>query len=106
MLASTPSTIWATIVVMKYPGPLPRSVRKTMRSTKNATTRDRNTTKVLTTPWISVSVTMSPLATCESSWPSTASISSRDIELSNPVDTATSAEFRNAPVANAFGSPS
>ena len=27
-------------------------------------TRDRKITKVLTTPWSSVSVTMSPLATC------------------------------------------
>ncbi len=69
-------------------------------------TRARKTTNVLTTPWISDSVTMSPLATCVTSWPSTASISSRDIALSNPVETATSAEFLNAPVAKALGSPS
>ena len=33
-------------------------------STIMPTTRDRKITKVLTTPWIRVSVTMSPLATC------------------------------------------
>src|SRR5208283_489292 len=56
--------------------------------------------------WISDRVTMSPLATCAISWPSTASISSRDMALSNPVETATRAEFLNAPVAKALGSPS
>src|SRR5436190_14690730 len=49
---------------------------------------------------------MSPLATCDSSWPSTASTSSLFIDCSRPVDTATSDEFLNAPVANALGSPS
>ena len=68
--------------------------------------RAKNTTNVLTTPWISVSVTMSPLATCAISCPSTASTSSWLIDCSRPVDTATSAEFLNAPVANALGSPS
>src|SRR5450432_2408746 len=106
MLASTPNSSCATIMVMKYPGPVPRSVRKTMRSTKNATTRARNTTNVFTTPCSNVIVTMSPLATCATSWPSTASISSCDIELSSPVETATSAELRKAPVANALASPS
>ena len=76
------------------------------RTTMYPTTRDRNTTKVLTTPWISVSVTMSPFATCEISWPRTASTSSLVIVSSKPVDTATSAEFLNAPVANALASPS
>jgi hypothetical protein len=38
-------------------------------STKKPTTRARNTTKVFTTPWIRVSVTMSPLATWATSWP-------------------------------------
>src|SRR4051812_43971148 len=68
--------------------------------------REKNTTKVLTTPWISVSVTMSPLATCESSCPRTASISSRLIDCSSPLETATSESFFDAPVANAFGAPS
>ena len=51
------------------------------------------TTKVFITPWISVIVTMSPLATCATSWPSTASTSSLLIDCSRPVETATSAEF-------------
>ena len=38
--------------------------------------------------------------------PMTASTSSRVIDSSNPVDTATRAEFLNAPVANALGGPS
>ena len=42
-------------------------------------TRDRNTTKVFITPWISVMVTMSPLAMWATSWPITASTSSRVI---------------------------
>ncbi len=49
---------------------------------------------------------MSPLTTCETSWPSTASISSRLMPCSKPVDTATSALSRKAPVANALGAPS
>jgi hypothetical protein len=49
---------------------------------------------------------MSPFATCATSWPSTASTSSWLIDCSNPVETATSAEFLNAPVAKAFGAPS
>ena len=68
--------------------------------------RDRNTTNVFTTPWISVIVTMSPLATWPISCPSTASTSSRFIDCSRPVETATSEEILKAPVANAFGGPS
>ena len=68
-------------------------------------TRERNTTKVFITPWISVMVTMSPLAMCATSWPITASTSSRVMPCSRPVETATSALFLKAPVANAFGSP-
>src|SRR5450759_3976174 len=83
-----------------------RSVLNTVLSTMYPTMRERNTTKVLTTPWISVSVTISPLVTCEISWPSTASTSSLFIDCSSPLETATSAEFLNAPVANALGSPS
>ncbi len=66
--------------------------------------RDRKTTKVLTTPWIRVSVTMSPLATWLTSWPSTASASSVVICCNRPVLIATSAALRLAPVAKAFGS--
>ena len=64
------------------------------------------TTKVFITPWISVMVTMSPLATCATSWPMTASTSSLVMFCSRPVDTATRAEFLKAPVAKALGSPS
>ena len=63
MLASTPSTSCATMVAMKKPGPCPRSFFSSTRSTKKPITRDRKMTNVLTTPWIRVSVTMSPLAT-------------------------------------------
>ena len=65
--------------------------------------RDRKITNVFTTPWISASVTMSPLATWVSSCPSTAWIASLSIEASSPVLTATSALSRRGPVANAFG---
>ena len=51
-------------------------------------------------------VTMSPLATCATSWPMTASTSSRVMPCSRPVETATRAEFLNAPVAKALASPS
>src|SRR6266513_4707413 len=85
---------------------MPRSVRNTALSTMKPTTRDRKYTKVLSTPWMSVRVTMSPLETWVISWPSTASTSSRLIDSSNPVETATRAEFLNAPVAKAFGAPS
>ena len=81
-------------------------MRNTALSTIMPTTRDRNTTKVLSTPWISVSVTMSPLATCDISWPSTASTSSRLMDCISPVETATSASFLNAPVAKALAGPS
>ena len=69
-------------------------------------TRDRKTTKVFITPWIRVMVTMSPLAMWATSWPITASTSSRVMPSSRPVDTATRAEFLKAPVAKALGSPS
>ncbi|CFN65339.1 Uncharacterised protein [Bordetella pertussis] len=59
----------------------------------------------MTTPWIRVRVTMSPLATCATSWPSTAATSSSVMLSSRPVETATSESLRNAPVANALGSP-
>ncbi len=67
-------------------------------------TREKKMTKVFSTPWISASVTMSPLATCETSCASTASASSRSMALSRPVDTATSALLRRMPVAKAFTS--
>ena len=69
-------------------------------------TREMKMTKVLTTPWISVRVTMSPLAMCATSCASTASASSRVMFCSRPVDTATSELLLLAPVAKAFGSPS
>ena len=49
---------------------------------------------------------MSPFAICAISCPNTASTSSRVIFANKPVDTATNASFLNAPVANAFASPS
>ncbi len=61
-------------------------------------------TKVFSTPCSRVMVTMSPLATWLTSWPSTASISSWLMPRSNPVDTATSALLRFAPVAKALTS--
>ena len=70
------------------------------------TTRERKKTKVFSTPWISVSVTMSPFETWVISWPRTASTSVRSIVSSSPVDTATSDESRKAPVANALAGPS
>src|SRR5882762_3380483 len=85
---------------------MPRSVRNTVLSTMKPTTRERKNTKVLSTPWMRVRVTMSPLETWVISWPSTASTSSRLIDSSRPVETATSAEFLNAPVAKALGAPS
>jgi hypothetical protein len=68
--------------------------------------RDRKMTKVLTTPWISVSVTMSPLPTWLTSCASTASTSSLLMLCNRPVDTATSELLRLGPVAKAFGAPS
>src|SRR3954471_1004734 len=68
--------------------------------------RERKITKVFTTPWIRVSVTMSPLLTWVISCPITASTSSRFMVCRRPVETATSAEFLNAPVAKALGAPS
>src|SRR6266480_6700 len=85
---------------------MPRSVRNTALSTMKPTTRDRKYTKVLSTPCMRVRVTMSPLETWVISWPSTASTSSRLIDSSKPVETATRAEFLKAPVAKAFGAPS
>ena len=64
--------------------------------------RARKITNVFSTPWMSAMVTMSPLATWLTSWPSTASASSRLIARSNPVETATSELLRLGPVANAL----
>ena len=104
--ARMPSTRSAITTVTQNAGPWPFSVRNTRRSTSCPITRDSTSTKVFTTPWIRASVTMSPLATCATSWPSTASASARVICCSRPVETATNAESRNAPVANALGAPS
>src|SRR5690606_41120371 len=68
--------------------------------------RDRKMTKVLTTPWIRVRVTMSPLAMWATSWPSTAATSSSVMDESRPVETATRESLRKAPVANALGARS
>ena len=59
-------------------------------------------TNVLSTPWISAIVTMSPLATWLISWPSTASASSRLMLCRRPVETATSDLLRFQPVAKAL----
>ncbi len=48
---------------------------------------------------------MSPFFTCDISCPSTARSSSRLMSRRIPSETATSAEFLNAPVANAFAAP-
>ncbi len=64
-LASIPNRTSSAITVMKYPGPWSRSERKTALSMMPPTTRERKITNVFSTPWISVSVTMSPFATCE-----------------------------------------
>ena len=61
-------------------------------------------TNVFTTPCISASVTMSPLAACATSCPSTASASFRVICCSKPVDTAMSELFLLMPVAKALTS--
>src|SRR5690606_37247905 len=66
------------------------------------TTRASTITKVLSTPCSRAMVTMSPLATCATSWPSTASASLALMLRSRPVDTATSALLRLAPVAKAL----
>ena len=76
----------------------------TICRTMFAMMREKNITKALTTPWISVSVTMSPLAMCATSCASTPSTSSRRIERSRPVDTATRLRLLLGPVANAFTS--
>ena len=73
-----------------------------MRSTMCPITCAKKNTKVFTTPWISASVTMSPLAIWVTSWPITASASSWLICCNRPVDTATSALLRLMPVAKAF----
>src|SRR6476659_7631629 len=80
------------------PGPERFSPLLRKPSTSEPITRDRNTTKVFITPWISVIVTMSPLAMCATSWPITASTSSRVMPCSRPVETAISALFLKAPV--------
>ena len=61
-------------------------------------------TNVLTTPCISASVTISPLATWVISCARTASISSLCILLRRPLLTATRALLRLIPVAKAFTS--
>src|SRR5699024_5911652 len=106
--ASIPNTTSQTITARQYPIPTPRwlLLRHTTESTRHPTTLARNTTKVLTTPCISVRVTISPLATWATSWPKTAVTSSSFIVSSRPVETATKASFLNAPVANALGAPS
>ncbi len=67
-------------------------------------TREKNMTKVFTTPCIKVRVTMSPLAMCDTSCANTASASSLLMALSKPLDTATKALFLVMPVAKAFTS--
>ena len=104
MLARIPSNSCSTMTVTKEAMPRPSSERNTARSMMLPMTRDRKITKVLTTPCTSVRVTMSPLATCVISWPSTASTSWRFMRCSSPLLTATRAALRLAPVAKAFGS--
>ena len=55
------------LLVIQKAGPWPSSFLNTTRSTRLPTTRARKMTKVLSTPWMSASVTMSPLATCATS---------------------------------------
>ncbi len=74
-------------------------------STAYAMMRERNSTTAFSTPCTRVSVTMSPFTTWLISWPSTASSSERSICAMIWSETATSALFLNAPVANAFGAP-
>ena len=83
--------------------PRPSLLPKIALSTMPPMMRDRKMTKVFTTPWISVRVTMSPLAMWAISWPSTASTSFCRMDCSRPVLTATSALLRLAPVAKALG---
>jgi len=64
--------------------------------------RERKMTKVFNTPCNSPIVTMSPLATWATSWPSTASASSGVILRSKPLLTATRALLRFIPVAKAL----
>src|SRR5690554_2447185 len=71
-------------------------------STRWATTRAKNITKVFTTPCTSARVTMSPLATWPISWASTARTSSGRMRLSRPAETATRASFLFQPVAKAL----
>ena len=66
--------------------------------------RAKKMTNALTTPWMSVIVTMSPFWMCETSCASTPSTSSRRIERISPLDTATRLRFLLGPVANAFTS--
>ena len=103
IVARKASTSSATIVVIQNAGPWPRSFLNTTLSTMLPIRREATNTKVFTTPWISVSVTMSPFATWLTSWPSTASTSLRFMRCRSPVLTATSDLSRRAPVAKAFG---
>ena len=66
---------------------------------------DRKKTNVFKTPCNNVIVTMSPFLICDISWAKTARISFLFIVAISPVETATKAEFLNAPVAKALGSP-
>ena len=69
-----------------------------------AMTREANITNALTTPWMSVMVTMSPFWMCDTSCASTPSTSSRRMPRSRPDDTATRLRDLLGPVANAFTS--
>ena len=66
--------------------------------------RARNITNAFITPWMSVIVTMSPLAMCATSCASTPSTSFGRIARSRPDDTATRLRLLLGPVANAFTS--
>jgi len=66
--ANSPNTSCSTITETKYPMPPPPSRSRppdSQLSTSRPTTRAATITSVFSTPWIRVSVTMSPLAT----WP-------------------------------------
>ena len=77
MLAKKPNTICNTMLTIKY---VPCEVLPSLlRAIMPETTRAKKTTNVLTTPCISVNVTISPLPTCAISCAKTASTSSRVI---------------------------
>ena len=101
--ASKPNTISKTKTVSMYIPPPRRFFPEPDRI--DASTREKKMTNALRTPCTRASVTMSPFATWLISCPSTALSSSRVICPMMSVDTATSAWFLNAPVANAFAAP-